>query len=206
MDLVFGPAPGAASNQIAPMSAAPYVSPPHSPTQAQIPNTNRGGVPQGRGRGRGGRGGFHPPPQPGHGGYLAQGGKNGGYTHTDFDLQQYAYPSQPQASSSQQYPKNYGPIPQSPRGKFQPHPQFPFQAGGGGRRNQANFRGFAYDDDADGLALRKLARKGLGASNMYLKPVKFVKSSAILFQDREEIFAAEVADNGKAWLGLFISV
>lgn len=201
MGQVFGPAPGATTSDNAVVPGPPQAPPPLSPIQAQFTNPIRGSPSRGRGgRGRGGRGGFHPTPLPGQGGYLAPTGKQGGYTHTDFDLQQYAYPSQPQASGSKQPPRGTGANPQPQRGQhFQPKPQYPSHAGG--RRNGANFRGFAYDDDGDdpaGEALRKIARKGLGeGSNIYLKSIKFVKSSAVLFQDQEDIFAAEVVDNGE---------
>ncbi|KAG8989090.1 hypothetical protein FRB90_002402, partial [Tulasnella sp. 427] len=200
MGQVFGPAPGVMSGSTLPITVPANPPPPQYPIQTQSQTTNRGGAPRGRGRGRGGRGGVQAANLPGQGGFLASVVNNSGYNHTDFDLQQYAYTAAGQSSSFQSSLRGGGPSSQ-PRYNQNAQPQSS-RGGFGARRNGANFRGFAYDDDDNdpaGRALRNIARKGLTESNnMYLRPIKFVKSAAVLFQDQEEIFAAEVADNNNA--------
>lgn len=77
--------------------------------------------------------------------------------------------------------------------------------GRGRGRGQAGWNSNTFEpehrpEDADGeedRALQLLVRRIQGSTdNPYLKPIKFVKSEQVLFEDKEEIFKAEVAEVG----------
>lgn len=200
LDKVFGPAPETMNPATADVPNPPISQPDSLPVAGP---SNPASAQRTRGRGRGSRAVPNANILPGQGGYLARGGGprgRGGYHHIDVDIQQYSSNSQ-QVNPQTFYPDFDGRGRSQGRGRpgFQPP-----QLGRGGRGRglgHNDFGGHAYQNDindATGQALRRLVRgNGIDPNNIYLKPIKFAKSKVVLFEDQEEIFAPEVADNGE---------